>query len=543
MNHSDAADDRPVIRVDPSDPKTIVVEDRRSRNFVFDNVICGDQAETYSIVGHPMLAEAYNGFNVCLFAYGQTGSGKTFSIQGEGGDSEGIVPRFVRDLFREAQRRVEGDPDVTIKISMSMIEIYMEKVRDLLTERIRGHEPASLDIHEDPHRRVYVKNVSVHSVLSVERVLELLKFGNANRQTAETKMNETSSRSHSIVQLTISQLFASIDRKDTESIVSLVDLAGSERQGKTEASGHQFEESKKINQSLLMLGRALNSFSDGRNDFISLRESKLTRLLSESFGGNSKTWMLATVSPSQYNLTETLSTLEYAVNAKSITNKAEVNRIEKQLELSQLKELSHKLESSLSAKRELFESRSAVLSDLRKEVVELKVELERIVGATSLNQQRIAQAVLEQDFLREELRKSLRMIGGASRQAFEAVCSTSIGRCDLENHTISLFVPMEVEPTPLLLLRVKKLLVGAGIAFEVTVVEALHFPAYASGGAQTAVWFSGFEGARATSPVVSSMTRNPQFSFSQDFIFGCLTETVVEFLNRDTLNISLCGFV
>ncbi|RNF10323.1 putative kinesin, partial [Trypanosoma rangeli] len=188
-------------------------------------------------------------------------------------------------------------------------------------------------------------------VLSVDRMLELLRKGNANRQTGETKMNETSSRSHAIIQITISQKYGSLEMRDVESVVLLVDLAGSERQSKTESTGVAFEEAKKINHSLLMLGRAMNSFSDrkGGDAFISLRASKLTRLLSESFGGNSKTWMLATVSPAATNLTETVSTLEYAQNAMAITNKAKVNDTKKNLDLKRLKELIAVLEGKLDA--------------------------------------------------------------------------------------------------------------------------------------------------------------------------------------------------
>ncbi|CUF07572.1 kinesin, putative, partial [Bodo saltans] len=305
------------------------------------------------------------------------GSGKTHSIVGDMQSEEGhgVLPRFVKGLFRIAQQRVEEDAEVTIKITMSMIELYMEKVRDLLVPRVRGQEPESLEIHEDQNRKVFIRNASVHSVLSYERVMELLSLGNGNRQTAETKMNEMSSRSHSVVQFTVSQIFDSLERRDIESVVSLVDLAGSERQGKTETTGQQFEEAKKINQSLLMLGRALNSFSDSRGEsFVSLRDSKLTRLLSESFGGNSKTWMLATVSPAQFNAGETTSTLEYAQNALCITNKAEVNRLQKSLENAELKKLACILEGRI-------DNLDRNLKALEQEELELKSEEEALLTA------------------------------------------------------------------------------------------------------------------------------------------------------------------
>ncbi|CAG9577980.1 putative kinesin [Leishmania major strain Friedlin] len=367
---------------------SVVVDDeqRTKRAYHFDHVFSGDQAEVFEAIGRPMLREAYKGFNVCLFAYGQTGSGKTYSLLGDLGCEEraGVAPRFVRCLFDEAQRMVDEDADLTIKVSLSMIEVYMEKVRDLLAPRQRGQEPESLEIHEDPSRRVYVRGASVHQVLSAERMMELLRKGNANRQTAETRMNETSSRSHAIMQISLSQEFACVKKKDLECVVSLVDLAGSERQTKTESSGQQFEEAKKINHSLLMLGRALNSFSDrkGSDAFISLRESKLTRLLSESFGGNSKTWMLATVSPTAFNLTESISTLDYATNAMAITNKAKVNSIVKSLELKELKAVVSSLEKqleSLAAARDANEVDVSILQEER-EALRLAVHTARSQG-------------------------------------------------------------------------------------------------------------------------------------------------------------------
>ncbi|CCW67290.1 unnamed protein product [Phytomonas sp. Hart1] len=342
--------DKVVARV--CDSNTVAIGGERDmRTYSFDHVLAADQNSVFKTIGQPMVVEAYKGFNVCLFAYGQTGSGKTYSLLGDMKSSElcGITPRLVRQLFDEAQRLVEEDPDLAIKMSLSMIEIYMEKLRDLLAPLQHGQEPEQLEIHEDTNHRVYVKGVSVHPVLGFERMMELISSGNANRQVAETKMNETSSRSHAIIQITMQQEFRSTGKRDLECTISLVDLAGSERQGKADSSGQSFEEAKKINYSLLMLGRTLNSFSErkGGDAFIPLRESKLTRLLSESFGGNSKTWMLATVSPTAYNLVETISTLDYAKNAMAITNKAHINKLTKVLDVRMLRALTVKLEISL----------------------------------------------------------------------------------------------------------------------------------------------------------------------------------------------------
>eukprot|EP01059_Diplonema_ambulator_P033735 TRINITY_DN7196_c0_g4_i2.p1 TRINITY_DN7196_c0_g4~~TRINITY_DN7196_c0_g4_i2.p1 ORF type:complete len:424 (+),score=164.20 TRINITY_DN7196_c0_g4_i2:318-1589(+) len=203
-------------------------------------------------------------------------------------------------------------------------------------------------------------------------------------------MNECSSRSHQILQLHLLQQYDKVDvaqeKRDCEAYITLVDLAGSERQSKTGASGEQFRESTHINQSLLMLGRALSSFSrEGKQkERVPLRDSKLTRLLSESFGGNSKTWMLATVSPSEYNWTETLSTLNYASSAKNITNNAKQNRLARAMELHELKEANKALQSALDkemAKHRAMEARIAELEREKEKLLEnqeVRQEVEKL---------------------------------------------------------------------------------------------------------------------------------------------------------------------
>ena len=412
QNMSDMGDERVAVTRHALDHNSVSVDDeRRGRSFSYDCVFTGGQEEVFDSIGRPMLDEVFKGFNVCLFAYGQTGSGKTYCMQGGAEEATlGVIPRFVRELFAGAQRRVEEQGDLTVRVSMSYLEIYMERVRDLLVARARGHEPESLEIHEDPQtHKLYVRGLSVHPVLSLERVVELMAIGNANRQTAETRMNEFSSRSHSIVQLTVSQVHESLEQRDLESTVALVDLAGSERQGKTESTGQQFEEAKKINHSLLMLGRALNSFSEGSNDYISLRESKLTRLLSESFGGNSKTWMLATVSPSAFNVTESLSTLEYAANAKLITNRAVQNKMARRLELSQWRALVSKLDSALDAERDTIEQLQKQLEQQRlehEELVRLKALREAAVS-TGKTMTALDVRIAKQMELNEEMRREI----------------------------------------------------------------------------------------------------------------------------------------
>jgi outer membrane murein-binding lipoprotein Lpp len=559
-NRGDGNDERIVVH---SEGRRVLVDDvngRRSRSFEYDHVFVGGQEEVYANIGDPMLVEAYKGFNVCLFAYGQTGSGKTYSIAGnvESEDTHGVLPRFVKEMFRVAQQRVEEDPEVTIKISMSMIELYMEKVRDLLVPRVKGQEPESLEIHEDQNRKVYVKNASVHSVLSYERVMELLALGNSNRQTAETKMNEMSSRSHSVVQFTISQMFDSLERRDIESAVSLVDLAGSERQGKTEASGQQFEEAKKINQSLLMLGRALNSFSDSRGEtFVSLRDSKLTRLLSESFGGNSKTWMLATVSPAQYNAVETISTLEYAQNALCITNKAEVNRLERNLEFSELKSVVQELEKKIEARRGDVDAAQTRCDSMRRRVAALRDQLTGRVSADN-NGEALRLAASEQDVLRRRLRDLRRRRHTDGQDASVAYCGEcraslvplldqSAPRCefqlrfssgskDVGGPQLRVEVEMKVGCDATLLPsewceKSKEIAV-----IHISVVELCDLPAHACGGAQVLIWFRGQHGSATASPIVDSLSKRVTVGFHQQFILGPLSDALMSYLRDEVLN-------
>jgi hypothetical protein len=566
-NRGDGNDERIVVH---KDGRGVVVDDvngRRSRTFEYDHVFVGGQDEVFDSIGCPMLDEAYKGFNVCLFAYGQTGSGKTHSIVGDmqSDDGHGVLPRFVKGLFRIAQQRVEEDAEVTIKITMSMIELYMEKVRDLLVPRVRGQEPESLEIHEDQNRKVFIRNASVHSVLSYDRVMELLSLGNGNRQTAETKMNEMSSRSHSVVQFTVSQIFDSLERRDIESVVSLVDLAGSERQGKTETTGQQFEEAKKINQSLLMLGRALNSFSDSRGDaFVSLRDSKLTRLLSESFGGNSKTWMLATVSPAQYNAGETISTLEYAQNALCITNKAEVNRLQKNLEYAELKQLVQELQSRVDLRKGQVNDAQTRCDALRKRVGALREQL--LDGRVSVDDggESLRLAVSEQDDLRRRLRELRRMRHTDGQDASIAYvgesCAALVQRavhglqntkfeCNLKfsskSHLLDvspelrIFVETSVGCEPSLLPSDWAQMAHEIVVVYVTVVEVRDLPGHACGGSQILIWFQGQHGSATSTPIAESVARGALFNFRQQFILGPNSDNLANYLAGEVLNFRL----
>eukprot|EP01063_Lacrimia_lanifica_P003313 TRINITY_DN1175_c0_g4_i1.p1 TRINITY_DN1175_c0_g4~~TRINITY_DN1175_c0_g4_i1.p1 ORF type:complete len:660 (+),score=260.82 TRINITY_DN1175_c0_g4_i1:95-1981(+) len=369
-----------------SESRVVEVADgtKRKRSFPFDYVFQNDQYEVYDCIGKRMLIEAFNGYNVCMFAYGQTGSGKTYTLLGMPGaglpvgvqhapEQEGITPRLCKDLFEMIQRKLASDSDLQIRVTVTMTEVYNEKVRDLLPAQKtpKGQEPPSLDIYEDSNKRIEVRGLTKHTVIGYERLMTLIREGMQNREVAETKMNECSSRSHQILQLHIVQQYEkedlAQDKRDTEACISIVDLAGSERQTKTGTSGDQFRESININHSLLSLGRALNSFSEKGQGRVPLRDSKLTRLLSESFGGNSKTWMLATVSPAAYNLTESTSTLNYASSAKNITNNAKQNRLARAMELEELKETNTNLQMAYDNEVEKHKRLLAQLESLKTE--------------------------------------------------------------------------------------------------------------------------------------------------------------------------------
>lgn len=242
-------------------------------------------------------------------------------------EQRGIIPRIVEQMFASILRS-PGNIEYTVRVSY--MEIYMEKIRDLLAP-----QNDNLPIHEEKSRGVYVKGLLEIYVSSVQEVYEVMRRGGAARATAATNMNQESSRSHSIFVITITQKNVETGSAKSGQLF-LVDLAGSEKVGKTGASGQTLEEAKKINKSLSALGMVINSLTDGKSTHIPYRDSKLTRILQESLGGNSRTTLIINCSPSSYNDQETLSTLRFGVRAKAIKNKAKINAELSPLELKQL---------------------------------------------------------------------------------------------------------------------------------------------------------------------------------------------------------------
>lgn len=241
--------------------------------------------------------------------------------------SRGIIPRIVEQMFTSILQS-PGNIEYTVRVSY--MEIYMERIRDLLVP-----QNDNLPVHEEKSRGVYVKGLLEIYVSSVQEVYEVMRRGGAARATAATNMNQESSRSHSIFVITISQKNVETGSAKSGQLF-LVDLAGSEKVGKTGASGQTLEEAKKINKSLSALGMVINSLTDGKSTHIPYRDSKLTRILQESLGGNSRTTLIINCSPSSYNDAETLSTLRFGVRAKAIKNKAKINAELSPVELKQL---------------------------------------------------------------------------------------------------------------------------------------------------------------------------------------------------------------
>ncbi|PSN43439.1 hypothetical protein C0J52_02647 [Blattella germanica] len=300
----------------------------------------------FSTMVQPLIDKAFQGYNACLFAYGQTGSGKSYSMMGLDVDARGsigreggIIPRFCHELFERIASLEDsnvGSANISDSacVEISYFEIYNEKIHDLLGGSSDGGKRPPLKVREHPQFGPYVVDLSVHGVTSYQDLQGWLTVGNSQRATAATGMNEKSSRSHSIFSIILTQtqeetVNEECHKHSRRSKINLVDLAGSERLSQTCASGDRLREGVSINRSLLTLGKVIAALADSGNSkrkgFVPYRDSILTWLLRESLGGNSRTTMLATISPANIHLDETLSTLRYACQARTIVNRVRVN--------------------------------------------------------------------------------------------------------------------------------------------------------------------------------------------------------------------------
>lgn len=276
------------------------------------------QSDIFDFSIRSTVEDVMNGYNGTVFAYGQTGAGKSYTMMGDMDDPEtkGIIPRIMEQIFDAIL--VHGSAQVEYTVGICYMEIYMERIRDLLNPVMDN-----LPIHEGP-RGPFVKGLREIYVNQVDEVYTAMHLGQRSRATASTTMNVESSRSHSIFMVTINQRDINTGSQKSGTLY-LVDLAGSEKVGKTGASGQTLEEAKKINKSLSALGNVINSLTDGKSTHVPYRDSKLTRILQESLGGNSRTTLIINCSPSSYNESETISTLRFGIRAKTIKNKAKIN--------------------------------------------------------------------------------------------------------------------------------------------------------------------------------------------------------------------------
>ncbi|KAJ7341341.1 hypothetical protein JRQ81_005321, partial [Phrynocephalus forsythii] len=304
----------------------------------------------FKCLGENILQNAFEGYNACIFAYGQTGSGKSYTMMGTA-DQPGLIPRLCSALFERAQE--EESEEQSFKVEVSYMEIYNEKVRDLLDPK---GSRQSLKVREHSVYGPYVDGLSKLAVASYKDIESLMSEGNKSRTVAATNMNEESSRSHAVFKIILTHTLYDVKSGTSGEKVgklSLVDLAGSERATKTGAAGDRLKEGSNINKSLTTLGLVISALADqaagkNKNKFVPYRDSVLTWLLKDSLGGNSKTAMVATVSPAADNYDETLSTLRYADRAKNIVNHAVVNEDPNARIIRELREEVEKLREQLT---------------------------------------------------------------------------------------------------------------------------------------------------------------------------------------------------
>uniref|UniRef100_A0A8C1R2W4 plus-end-directed kinesin ATPase n=1 Tax=Cyprinus carpio TaxID=7962 RepID=A0A8C1R2W4_CYPCA len=362
--------------INPKQPK-------ESKSFNFDysywshttpedvNYAC--QKQVYKDIGEEMLLHAFEGYNVCIFAYGQTGAGKSYTMMGkQEKDQEGIIPLLCEDLFTKISDN--NDNSMSYSVEVSYMEIYCERVRDLLNPKNKGN----LRVREHPLMGPYVEDLSKLAVTSYNDIQDLMDSGNKARTVAATNMNETSSRSHAVFNIIFTQKRCDSDTDNTSekvSKISLVDLAGSERADSTGAKGTRLKEGANINKSLTTLGKVISALAEvdsapNKNkkkkkveSFIPYRDSVLTWLLRENLGGNSRTAMVAALSPADINYDETLSTLRYADRAKQIRCNAVINEDPNNRLVRELKEEVSRLKDLLYAQGlgDIIESESPVM--------------------------------------------------------------------------------------------------------------------------------------------------------------------------------------
>jgi len=402
------------LEVVDGEPQVFVPNTEKA--FTYDYAFAGNSTneEVYQNAVKEMVGRLFEGYNVTVLAYGQTGSGKTHSMgtaykADTTQEMEGVIPRAVRDIFEAMTDKT----DMEFKVTVSFIELYNEQLFDLLSSKARK-EDAMVDIREDGKGGIKIPGLTEAPVGSVEATMGLLERSSEGRVTAATAMNKVSSRSHAIFTLTVETKPgpSCANQGVTVSRFHLVDLAGSERQKKTKANGERLKEGININMGLLSLGNVISALGDenrGPNSHIPYRDSKLTRLLQDSLGGNSHTLMVACVSPADSNLEETISTLRYADRARKIKNKPIVNKDPKAAELSRLRSQVQELQMRLLDGGAASPSSSQDSSDgeenkrLVKENSQLNAALQAAMEENAHINEKLLLSELSQEKMKEKL--------------------------------------------------------------------------------------------------------------------------------------------
>jgi len=347
---------RVCISIPQDSQVNIAQKGKAAKKFFLDHIFPpnSEQETVYNYTGRPLMNEILKGYNGTMFAYGQTGSGKTFTMEGDMNSERfmGLIPRMVNAIFDGI---MEAD-EMEFVVKVSYVEIYCEKIQDLLDIGNRN-----LKIRESKQKGIYIEGVAAPFVGSADEILGLMEEGAISRACASTRMNETSSRSHAVF---IFRLIGTNRATQTKKMSKLmmVDLAGSEKTRKTQATGKRLDEAKQINKSLSALGQVISALTTGKGH-VPYRDSKLTRLLSDSLGGNSKTCIIVTCSPCNYNSEETISTLRFGMNCKRVKNKPKVNE---ELSIAEYKALVEKMkqrENRLLQKIAVQQSQLVALKD------------------------------------------------------------------------------------------------------------------------------------------------------------------------------------
>ena len=428
LNSKEQQQGRQIATIAHEKEGVIEIQGDATKRFTFDAVFSDQstQRQIYDVCAAPVVQSVLEGYNGTVFAYGQTGAGKTHTMEGQNEpSSKGIIPNTFEHIYDHIALNSTKDRYL---VRASYYEIYNEEIRDLLSQTPQR----SLDLKESSDSGVFVKDLTGIVVKSVAEIDAVLQRGAKNRSVGATLMNAGSSRSHSIFSIVIE--CCSTDEDGSEHIkvgkLNLVDLAGSERQSKTGATGDRLKEATKINMSLSALGNVISALVDGKSNHIPYRDSKLTRILQDSLGGNTKTTMVANAGPADYNYDESLSTLRYANRAKNIKNRPVINEDPKDTMLREYQEEIARLKTRLSQMPSSPSSGVAV-SDKENFNTKASKESEDVIAKTEAEMEKLRlnhdQSAEERALLQQKLEDEMK-----------ARMDTEDKRMDLENQLAKL---------------------------------------------------------------------------------------------------------